>query len=700
MANQPTARPLVGLWACVLALLAARPALAEEGMWTFDAAPTGQVRQSLGVRLDESWLRHLQRASVRLTSGCSGSVVSPEGLVLTSEHCLAECAQSLSPPGRDFVADGFVSESRAEERPCPGLQAEILVGIVDVTAEVFAASAGKFGQDYVAARETALTAAEREVCGADPRLRCQVIAFFAGGEFKVYRYRSYKDVRLVFAPEFSAAFFGGDVDNFAFPRFDLDFAFLRLYEAGRPMATPDFLAWSPAPPRAGEAVFLSGNPGATERHLTADQLRALRDIVLPVAELQRAELRGRLIVFSSQSAEHRRVALQALFDAENDLKILKGRREALHTPALIAEREREEAFLRARLVVDRKLAAEVGDPWREIAGVQTAYRDQYIVWRQLEAAAGGGSQLFAWARTLVRGTLERTRPVAERLPDFAPSRLPAIEKILLDPKPVSVDLERLLLECWLAKTREYLGADSPAAAAFVAREDPGALAARLVAGTRVADPALRRALWEGGAAAVRASTDPLIAYVVATDPVSRAARQLWEEEVVGPSDRAGERIDRVRFALREQPLYPDANFSLRLSYGKVAGGERQGAAGSPFTTFAGLYARASGVAPFDLPPRWLRARTRLDPTTVLNFLTTTDIIGGGSGSPVVNAKGEIVGTAFDGNLASIAGDFAYDAQKSRTIALSTAAISEALAKVYDRAALVRELEGENRRGAL
>jgi hypothetical protein len=687
------------LFALLIGALTLPPrARAEEGLWTFDDAPTGAVRASVGLRLDRPWLTHLQRASVRLTSGCSGSVVSPQGLVLTSQHCIADCAQSLSGPGADHVRDGFLAQGRAAESHCPGLQAEILTAIVDVTGAVHAAAAGKFGQDYVATRQSALAGAETSVCGADPRLRCQVISFFDGAQLKVYKYRGYNDVRLVFAPEADAAFFGGDVDNFAFPRFALDFAFLRLYEDGQPAPTPDYLAWSTAPPKAGEAVVLAGNPGSTQRHLTAAQLAILRDVALPTEALQEAELRGRLTAFSQNDAEHRRVARQALFEAENTLKVLKGRLAALQDPALLEGRRDEERELKARLVVDPKLAAVVGDPWGEIVEAQRAYRDQYLLWRQLEAAAGGGSQLFDYARMLVRGTLERSKPASERLPDFADSRLPLLEKILLDPRPVSADLETLQLEFWLSKTRESLGVDSPAAGAFLGKEGPASLARRLATTSRLADPALRRALWEGGPAAVRASSDPLITYVLATDPISRAARRLWEDEVVGPSLRAGERIDRLRFALAGRPVYPDATFSLRLSYGKVAGATNDGAQRQPFTTFAGLFARATGAAPFELPARWREAQSRLDPAATLDFLTTTDIAGGGSGSPVVDAEGKIIGAAFDGNLASIAGDFVYDGERNRTISVATMAIDEALAKVYGANALLAELAGRQAAG--
>ncbi len=686
-------KSLVFLALCVCLGAFASPARADEGMWTFDDFPAGRVERSLGVRLGRDWLDHVRGASVRLTTGCSASMVSPEGLALTNHHCVMACEQSLSSQAADYIDEGFLTDARADERRCPGMQAEILVGIVDVTGRIFAASAGKVGGDYVTAREGAISSAERAACGADPRLRCQVIGFFGGGLFKVYKYRIYADVRLVFAPEFAAAFFGGDSDNFNFPRFDLDCAFLRLYDGGKPAATPDFLAWSRPAPEAGEAVFVSGNPGATERAFTVAQLESQRDIAIPIGVAQRLDLRGRLIQFAAESPDHGRIATDSIFAQENSLKVLQGRAQALRDPAFLAARRAEEAQLKARLAVDPKLAAQIGDPWAEIAQAQKAYGDQYIVWRQLEGAAGGGAQLFGYARTLVRAALERPKPSAQRLPEFADSRLALLQKTLFDDKLASLELDTLYLEFWFSKTRESLGADAPATLVFLGGQSPEALARRLIQGSGLADPARRRALWDGGLAAIQASDDPLIAYVLATDPYSRAARQLWEDEVEGPNDRASERIARVRLAALGRSLYPDATFSPRLSYGQVAGWDEGPARIAPFTTLAGLYDRATGNEPFRLPARWLAAKANLDQATVLDFVTTNDITGGNSGSPVVNAKGEIVGTAFDGNRPSIAGDYAYDGAVNRTVVVATGAISEALAKVYGRAALVRELAG-------
>jgi SOS response regulatory protein OraA/RecX len=684
------------LAACLAASIVwvAGPAVADEGMWPFDQAPLARVKDSLGVSLDSRWLNHLREASVRLTNGCSASIVSHEGLVLTNEHCVVACAEQLSSPGKDYVGDGFVSDGLEDERTCPGVQAEVLVAISDVTAQVFAAGAGKVGEEFASARQTAIADAERDACAGDPRFRCQVISFFEGGQFKLYKYRKYADVRLVFAPEFSTALFGGDPDNFNFPRYDLDCAFLRLYEAGKPAATPDFLAWSTTPPQAGEPVFVSGSPGTTERQLTVAQLRALRDVALPVLSVQEAELRGRLIELGEQGPDKARIVANPLFAAENTYKVLQGRLAALRDPALLAARSKDETELKAKLAADPKFAAQIGDPWGEIETAEKTYALQFVVWHELEAGAGGGSDLYRYARDLVRAAAERVKPTGQRLPEYADSRLALDEKMLLDPKPIEPVLERLYLEFWLSKTRELLGADSPAVAMLLARESPEGMAQRLVSGSKLADPAVRKQLWEGGMTAVAASDDPMIQFVLRTDPLCHAARQVWEEEVYGPIQDAGERIARVRYNLYGSDLYPDATFSLRLSYGRVAGWTDQGEETQPFTTFAGLYERATGAPPYRLPPRWAGDAAKLDPATVLDFSTTNDIAGGSSGSPVVDAKGEIVGAAFDGNIHSIAGDFTYDGSLNRTIAVSTVAISQALEKVYGDAALARELANQ------
>ena len=443
-------------------------------------------------------------------------------------------------------------------------------------------------------------------------------------------------------------------------------------------------------------MFVSGNPASTERQLTVSQLASLRDISLPLLSVQAAELRGRLIQLGEQGPKMRRLISGALFEDENTYKMLQGRLTALHDPALLGARQHDEDALKTKLAADPKLAAMIGDPWTQIDNAQKGYALQFAVWHELESGAGGGSDLFRYAREIVRGAAERVKPTGVRLPEYADSRLPLDEKVLFDPKPIEPVLEKLYLEFWLSKTRELLGPDDPAVVTFLGKESPEELADRLVTGTRLADPAFRRTLWDGGMAAVAASNDPMIQFVIATDPLSRASRQVWEEEVVGPLQDAGERISRVRYGFEGGAgMYPDATFSLRLSYGKVAV-----LADRPGPGDRGLHhlrrplrprQHRRAALPTGLPGRWTSGQAKLDPTTVLDFATTNDITGGSSGSPVVNAKGQIVGAAFDGNIHSIAGDFAYDAALNRTIAVSTVAISQALDKVYGDAALAKEL---------
>jgi hypothetical protein len=678
--------------AALAGLACAAPALADEGMWTFDAFPAARVKAAYGVDIDRPWLDRVQAAAVRIP-GCSASVVSPDGLVLTNNHCVVDCLVALSDAGNDFLKDGFLTAARAEERTCPGMYGEILVSITDVTARVQAATAGKSGADYGKARDAATIAAEAEACRGVTGSRCQTVSLYRGGRFAVYRYRRYNDLRLVFAPEFATAFFGGDPDNFNFPRYDMDAAFLRLYDGGKPVRTPAHLTWNPAPPKAGDVTFVAGNPGSTERLLTMSQLETARDLAVPVGQLQRAELRGRLIEFGRRGPEARRMVADPVFGIENSFKVAYGRQLALTDRAFMEGKRKAEAELRARVAADPALAAEIGDPWAEMEAVQEAYARDFLPYRQLEAEAGRGARLFDWARTLVRAAEERSKPAAERLPEFTETRLPIVERRLLAATKVEPDLERLYMEFWLLKLREYLGTDAATLDLMLGKESPEGLAERLVSGSRLGDPAVRKALWDGGLDAVRASDDPMIQYALKVDAAARSARKTWEAEVAAPTNRAAERVARARFAVYGDSVYPDATFTLRLSYGKVAGWSWRGRETGPLTTFGGLYTRATGAEPYALAPRWAAAKDRLNPDTVFDFVTTNDIIGGNSGSPVINARGEVIGAAFDGNIHSIAGAYGYDGSINRTVVVSTAAITEALRKVYGRDALMKELLG-------
>ena len=671
--------------ALVVLAIGAGGARADEGMWTFDHFPSAAVKATYGVTIDQAWLDKVQRAAVRLTTGCSASVVSSQGLVLTNHHCVVECVQDNSTPQTDFVKSGFAAATREAERKCPGMQAEILESITDVTSQIRAVtSQAAPAAGFTRLRDSTASVIEAEACGKAPGYRCQVVGLYRGGQYRLYKYRKYSDVRLVFAPEFGAAFFGGDPDNFNFPRFNLDSAFIRLYENGKPVATPGHLPWNPKPPVAGDPVFVAGNPGGTDRLLTVAQLETQRDLVLPIGQLQRAELRGRLIRFSEEGAEHKRIATDPLFGVENSFKVF-------YDAVIMQAKRQAEAALRAKVAADPRLAAEIGDPWGEIAAAQKAYGELYLPYRQLETGAGGFSDLMHAARILVRAAQERGKPIAQRLPEYSDSALPLMQKTLLDDSPVDPELETLYLGFWLSKTREYLTTDDPNVKALLGRQSPEALAKALVDGSKLADPAVRKALWDGGLPAVEASTDPLIRFVLATDPDARRARSDWEARVSGPVDQAAERVARAQFAVYGDSIYPDATFTLRLSYGKIAGWTYRGRTIAPFTTFAGLYERATGAEPYELPPRWLAARERLTPTTVFNISTTNDIIGGNSGSPLIDAKGRVIGAVFDGNIHSLGGDYGYDGTLNRTIAVSTAAITEALGAVYGQTALVAEL---------
>jgi len=672
----------------------ATDALADEGMWTFDNFPSAAVKAKYGVAIDQAWLDNVRGASVRLSTGCSASIVTKDGVVLTNHHCVRGCAQNLSTDKIDYVKDGFTAATREDEKLCPGMQAEVLDSISDVTARVSDAGKGKTGQEFVKARDAEIAVVEKEGCtGREANFRCQVITLYQGGQYKLYAYRKYSDVRLVFAPEQQMAFFGGDPDNFNFPRYDLDCSFVRLYENGKPVATPAHLKWRTSAPKDGEPVFISGNPGTTQRLLTAEQLETIRDVTQPDTLVMLAELRGRLILFGEESAEHARISNEDLFSVENAYKAYHGQQEALVDPTLIAAKHKFDSDLRAKVMNDPKLAADIGDPWTDTAKVQADRRALYQPYAYMESRAGIFSDLFGYGRSLVRAAQEKAKPNSERLPEYTDSRLALLEQRVLDNEPVYPDLEKTLLEFWLTKLREHLTADAAGTKTFLGKESPEALAARL-SQSKLADPAYRKQLWDGGLAAIQASNDPMIKFVLATDAASRAIRKDYETRVTGPTDRAAEKIARARFAVYGTATYPDATFSLRLSYGKVEGWVENGTPVKPFTYLGGLWDRATGQDPFALAPRWVNAQKKVNAKTVFDFSTDNDIVGGNSGSPVIDAQGHVIGAAFDGNIHSLGGNFGFDESLNRSVMVSTAAITEALDNIYGEKALVAELTAQ------
>ena len=679
--------------AAVLAF-AASSACAEEGMWTFDNFPIARANQALGTNIDQAFLDRVRLSSVKF-GGCSAGVVSGQGLVMTNNHCVATCVANLSTPQVNYAETGFTPKSREEELKCPGATAEILTDISDVTERMQKAGEGLEGQAFTQARDAEAGRIETEACGNDPKIRCQVVSLYRGGQFKLYKYRKYSDVRLAWAPEDRAATFGGDLDNFSFPRFAIDAAFIRLYEDGEPVETPTHFAWNADKPTEGEAVFISGNPGATQRLLTMAQLATIRDVVLPLDQLIASELRGRLIRYSEEGEEQAFIAMDPIVGLENTYKRGRGRMAALIDPAFMTAKAAAEADFMQRY------AAANGDgpgPWGALETIQPTARELYPAMALLEGgtglgttSAGGGSQLFAYARTLVRGAQERAKPSDQRLPEFADSRLSGVESRLFAERPTYPELEQIRLEWWLSKTREWLTVDNPAVRTLLGKESPEGLSARLVAGTTLADPAARRALWEGGLAAVQASSDPMIQYALAIDADARAVRDAWESRVQAPTDRASEELAAARFAAYGDAVYPDATGTLRLTYGQVEGSDVPGQRFGAFTTFAGLWDRATGAAPFDVAPKLLAAKDRIDPNAVMDMAVSTDTIGGSSGSPAINARGQIIGANFDSTVLTQRNAYGYDRAVNRSVIVTTQAVTVALRDVYGMDHLVEEL---------
>ena len=682
---------------CLLLLLAAAPVRADEGMWPFDHVPTAALNRKYGAAIDAAWLRHLQLSTVRLANGCTGSFVSPDGLVLTNHHCVQEVVVEHSTPQRDLLAQGYLAATRAEELPASTIEVEVLVAMDDVTPRVAAALAGLDERKANEARkrvlselELAAEAAARADSTTGPLL-CEAVTLYQGGQYLIYKYKRYTDVRLVFAPEYAISDFGGDPDNFQFPRWCFDLGLLRVYENGQPAHTPNFLRIDVAGAREGEPVFIAGHPGDTERLLTLDQLRFNRNAILPLRVLLGSELRGRLIQFGKSGEEANRQVQDPLLNLENSIKGQRKELDALHDDALFASKARAERELRARVAASPKLRAAAGDAWNEVSHAQAKAREQYLPYQLLEQKRAMRSDLYAWAVRLVRGTAEREKPNGDRLREYSESALPYVAQELLAPTPVYPAVERLQLSFGLERVREWLGPDDPLVHLVLGVDSPDTVAARLVNGTRLADPAYRKQLWDGGTAAVQTSTDPMIAFARRLDPDTRKLRKRWEDEVEAPTTQGAERIARARFAVYGKALYPDATFTLRLNDGRVAGWTVAGRTVTPFTTLGQAFARATGQDPLVLPGAWTAARPALDPATPFNLSTTNDEVGGNSGSPIVNARGDLVGLLFDGNFESIAGTYWFDPSVNRAIAVHPAIIQAAFTKIYKADALAKEL---------
>jgi hypothetical protein len=678
-------RVLVLLIACVVGT----SAMADEGMWTFDHFPVAAVKQAYGVDITPAWLDHVRLSSVRLAN-CSASFVSAEGLILTNHHCITQCLAELSTKDSNLLELGFTAATRREELNCLNQRADVLMDTENITSAVLKAGAALNDADANVARNRLLTALEQNCEQASAKLRtgklvCQSVKLYQGGEYYLYKYRRYTDVRLVMAPEADIASFGGDPDNFQYPRWSLDFAILRAYENDKPAKTPNFLRINSAGPAAGQLVFVAGDPGSTARLQTRAQLNFDRDISLPVNLMRASELRGRYIQFGKNNPADNRIIRAALNSLQNGLKIRRKELDALNDDEKLSEKSLEEQRLRD--------AAQLpgSDPWRDIEAALKRERMLYLPNLFIENGAGFGSVLFRDARQLVRGADERLKPNQDRLREFTDSALPGIERDLFARVPTYAQFEQLTLSFSLERMREWLGPDHPIVRQLLSKESPDALATRLIAETQLDDAALRRRLWQTGKAAVDASHDPMIELARAIDADARAIRKRYDDEVDAPIANASQRIAAARFKVYGNHTYPDATFTLRLNFGTVQGWLEDGVPKEPFTHLDRAFERATGDAPFRIPDSWIKAKSALDLHTPFCISTSNDIVGGNSGSPLIDAGGNIVGLMFDGNIHSVAGRYWFDSTNNRAIAVHPAIIREALSKVYGAKSLLAEL---------
>ena len=677
----------------VWALLGISVSLADEGMWTFDNPPIKQLKERYGFEPTREWLDHVRLSSVRFNDGGSGSFVSPRGLVLTNHHVALTQLQKVSSPAKDYVKDGFFARTEAEELKCPDLEVNVLVAMEDVTPRVLSAvKPGMTDEAALKARKAEMAKMEKESLERTG-LRSDVIPLYQGGEYWLYQYKKYTDMRLVFAPEQQIAFFGGDPDNFTYPRYDLDFALFRVYENGKPVESNHYLKWNAKGAGDGELVFVSGHPGSTSRLETMTQIETERDYDLPLVLKtlnRRVETARR---YAAQGPEQARQAARIIFVTENSLKAYKGRAQGLADKNLVAKMQKDEASFRALVASKPEWEKAYGGAWDAIAQAEMKHRQMLKTYRLYSLR---WSRLAEIALNIVQYVAEVKKPDGERLEGYHDSQLDSLRFRLFSPAPIYPRYEAAMLEGALQLSLEELGANDPFIKAVLGARTPAEVAKAAVEGTKLADPAFRKSLVDGGEAAVQASGDPMMVLARTIDPFDRQRIKAFEDNVESVETPAGEKIGQARFAVYGKSLYPDATFTLRLAYGAVKGYPMNGTQAPPMTTFYGLYDRAYSFGlkpPYNLPARYLERRTRLDLAGPLDFVSTCDIIGGNSGSPVINRQGELVGLIFDGNIESLVGDYVYYEVNNRAVAVHSGAIIEALRELYDASSLADELEG-------
>jgi hypothetical protein len=688
--------------ACTIGFVAS--VAADEGMWLFNAPPLKQFKEKYQFEPTPQWLDHLQKSSVRFNSGGSGSFVSANGLVITNHHVGADCLQKFGDEQHNYLRDGFYANTQAEEKKCVDLELNVLMSIEDVTARVNGAvKSGMGGEQAANARKAVIAAIEKE-SKEKTRLRSDVVTLYQGGAYHLYRYKRYDDVRLVFAPEQQIAFYGGDPDNFEYPRYDLDICIFRVYENGQPARIDNFLKFNPSGPSDGELIFVSGHPGKTDRQLTLDELADTRDRYLPyvLRMFNRREVLES--AYSARSFENARKAREDLFGVQNNRKRYDGYLAGLSDPQIWSQLKAREQKLRDAITRDPKLKSTITAYDRikraqaEIAKNAPVYnyleqeRPSIIGYRQPRAFV---SDLFKYARLLLRAVDERAKPNGERLPQFRDSARESLELELFSTEAVYDDYEILLLTDSLTDFASQFGENNPLVQKVLAGKSPHARAVELVSGTKLKDVAVRKDLYSKDAAALEAAHDPMLDLARLIDGPAREARKLYDAQEEIKKEAYAE-IAKARFAIEGTGSYPDATFTLRLSYGTVRGYEQDGKQIPAFTDFAGLYQRSAehdNKPPFDLPQRWIDRKASLNLATKFDFVSDADIIGGNSGSPVVNKNNEFVGIIFDGDIQSLVLDCIFTDTQARAVSVDSAAIIEALRKVYDADALAGELLG-------
>jgi hypothetical protein len=677
-----------------LVLLMLKPlARADEGMWLFNNPPKKLLKERHKFDAPQSWYDHVQKASVRFNSGGSGSFVSADGLVMTNHHVGLGALQKLSSKEKDYVKDGFHAKTLADEFKAVDEELNVLMEIVDVTDKVKAAVKPGMPEEKAFEARRAIIAKIEAESEKETGLQSNVVTLYQGGMYHLYRFKRYTDVRLVFAPEQQIAFFGGDPDNFAYPRYDLDVCFFRVYENGKPAKIEHYLKWSKSGPQDGELVFVSGHPGHTDRLNTMAELEYLRDIGYPflLQRLNRWEVA--LSVYSNESLEHERQAKDFLFSVANSRKARLGGLQGLQDPSVLAKKRIAEKTLKAGVAKNAQLK-DVADAWDIISKVQKIRADNIRPYTVLEGAAGFNSTLFGYARTLVRAAEEYAKPNEKRLQEFGEASKKQLELRLFSKRPIYMEYEQAKLADSLGWMCEILDFDNKLVQQVLNGKSPIERAAELIKGTKLDSADVRKKLYEGGKEAIAASKDPMIVLAKLVDKESRAVRKIIETQLEEPKRQAYDKIARAKFAIEGTDTYPDATFTLRLAFGVVKGYEEAGKQ-IPFqTVYAGLYERAkehSYKPPFDLPQRWLDRKSKLNLNTPFNFVCTADIIGGNSGSPVINRDAEVVGLIFDGNIQSLVWDFIYTDEQARAVSVASPSIPEALRSVYDASELAIEV---------